>query len=512
MTTTIPDTSPRGRRSRESPAARASAISIFALLLLTGCCRMTQPVSVDEAIDAYGRRGDKAYSEGRYRQAAEAWQKGLDAARKGRRSSDAARFLVGLSRVGEGLGQYDQALAEASAALEILGEDGDPAIRCMALMQKGLSFRRTARYSEARSYFDQALEIARRLNDPRLESESVRNIAALLQDQGQFEKSLAYYEDALGLARAHGDEMGEARCLNNLGTLFDDQADYPKALARHRESLALRRKLGDRAGEGKVLGNICITYTNLNQIDRALGNCKAALDIALDIGDQQRAANHLNNIGAIYRKMEQPRKALGYYRRALKIKRELSDTAGEAKTLNNLGETCWRLGKLDAAEDYLERSLAIKADIGDVSGQSASCQNLALLSSQRGQYAKAKIILHQGNISQQSRRQARADLAGLRRAELRLRLPFQARSGDTLRQTSPALDPGDPRASGRPRKKAASILPERQGSGLSACSRPSDPARPAAGGPAGRVPAQRGGILELPRHSRTPTTHRSTML
>lgn len=379
----------RGRRSFGRLGVRMIATMVAALLFMAGCCWLP-PASVEDAIELYSRRGHSAYNEGRYLDAAAAWQKGLDAARQGRRSVDAARFLVNLSQASEGVGRYAAALDQASAALELLGEGGDPATRCRALMQKGLAYRRTARYAAARPYFDRAFVIARRLEDSHLESESLRNIAALLQDQGQLEAALKYYEDALAHARAHGDETSEARSLNNLGTLFDDQAEYPKALARHQASLVLRRKIGDRAGEGKVLGNICITYAKLNQLAPAMAHCKAALEVATNIGDRQREANHLNNIGTIYRNLNQPRKALRYYRRALKIKQDLSDPAGEAGTLNNIGEIYWHLGKLDAAEEHLERSLTIKAAIGDDAGQSASHQNLALLHTRRGAYTKAK--------------------------------------------------------------------------------------------------------------------------
>ena len=380
----------QGSRSRRGAAILCRTVAMIALLFFAGCCRAPAPSSGDEAIDAYARRGLEAYREGRYRQAAEDWQKGLEAARQGRRTADEAELLVRLSQASEGMGRYDAALTQAAQALDILEDGVDRVMLCTALMQKGLAYRRTARYAAARPYFDRALEISRNLKNPHLESESLRNIASLLQDQGQLDAALTYYNEAIGLARGCGDEMSEARSLNNLGLLFDAKAEYPEALEYHRSSLTLRKKLGDRAGEGKVLGNICITYTRLNQMGMALKHCEAALAIAEEIGDQQRAANHLNNIGSLYRRLEQPRKALRYYRRSLKIKRELSDPAGEARALNNIGETYWHLGKLDAAEDYLERSLVIKAAIGDVPGQSASYQNMALLYKRRGQYAKAK--------------------------------------------------------------------------------------------------------------------------
>ncbi|WP_373501232.1 CHAT domain-containing protein [Desulfococcus sp.] len=351
---------------------------------------MPAPASVDEVINAYYRQGLGAYNEGLYPQAEKAWQKGLASAREGGRTAREAEFLVRLSQANEGMGRYDAALAHAVGALRILEEGGDREMLCMALMQKGLACRRTARYAAARPYFDRALMISRKLNNPHLESESLRNIAALLQDQGQLDAALPLFNEAISLARAHGDERSEARSLNNLGLLFDAQAEYPEALSHQQASLALRRKTGDRAGEGKVLGNICITYNRLNQIAPALAHCEAALTIAEEIGDRQRAANHLNNIGALYRGLNQPRKALRYYRRSLRIKRQLNDPAGEARALNNIGETYWRMGNLGAAEDYLERSIEIKAAIGDLPGQSASWQNLALLHRQRGGYPQAK--------------------------------------------------------------------------------------------------------------------------
>ena len=363
---------------------------MFSMVIVAGCYRTTAPASMDQAISAYGRRGSEAYSEGRYGEAVKAWQEGLELARKERRTADEAELLVHLSQANEGMGRYDASLTQAARAIDILEDGGDPEILCMALMQKGMAYRRTARYEVARPYFDRALEISRNLKNPHLESESLRNIASLLQDQGQLDTALTFFNEAIGLARAHGDDMSEARSLNNLGLLFDTKAEYPEALAHHQESLALRRKTGDRAGEGKVLGNICITYSKLNQIEQAMQHCEASLKIAEEIGDQQRTANNLNNIGSLYRQSNQPRKALRYYKRSLKIKRQLSDPAGQARALNNIGETYRHLGKLDAAEDYLERSLQIKAAINDLSGQSASYQNLALLHSRRGEYRKAK--------------------------------------------------------------------------------------------------------------------------
>jgi CHAT domain-containing protein/Tfp pilus assembly protein PilF len=373
--------------------AAVVAMVVSVTLFTASCCQKPVPLSVDEAIDYYEHRGHIAYTEGRYVEAKAAWQQGLDAAQKGGRLTAVVRFLVSLSQASEGMGRYGEAIDRASAALKLLGEsddNGDPALRCLALIQKGLAYRRTARFDEARPLFDRALTIARRLNDPYLQSESLRNVAALLQDEGQLDAALSYYQKAISLARSHGDTMSEARSLNNMGLLFEAQAEYPKALNNLQQSLALRKKLRDRAGEGKVLGNLCIVYSKLNQLELALTYCKTALEIAQDIGDQQREANHLNNIGSLYRRLSKPRDALIYYRRSLKIKRQLSDLAGEARALNHMGEIYWRLGRLESAEKYLEQSLGIKKIIDDLSGQSASHQNLALLYSRQEEYAKAK--------------------------------------------------------------------------------------------------------------------------
>jgi tetratricopeptide (TPR) repeat protein len=123
---------------------------VAAVLILSGCFHEPVPATVDEAVEMYGRYGMADYTAGRYRQATEAWQKGLESARTGGRTADAALFLVYLSQAAEGMGRYDAALIQADQALEIMGEGGDPATRCKALIQKGLAYRRTARYAEAR--------------------------------------------------------------------------------------------------------------------------------------------------------------------------------------------------------------------------------------------------------------------------------------------------------------------------------------------------------------------------
>ncbi len=363
---------------------------IFELLIFGGCRHFPVQKSTDEAIGLYYHQGLSAYTEGRYGKAEGAWRKGLESARENHLTDKEAEFLVNLSRVTEGMGRYDAALTQATEALEILENEGDPTMLCMALIQKGLAYRRLAQYPSARPYFDKALEISRQLKNPHLESESLRNIASLLQDQGQLEEAIPYYNEAIEIARAHGDDISLSRSFNNLGLLFDSKTEYPEALAHYRKSLSIRKQTGDRAGEGRVLGNICITYNKLNQIEQALQYCEDSLKIAQNIGDQQREANNLNNIGSLYRRLDQPRKALRYYKRSLKIKEQVSDPAGQARALNNIGETYWHLGKLDAAEKYLKRSLQIKSVLGDLPGLSASYQNLALLNIRQGHYQEAK--------------------------------------------------------------------------------------------------------------------------
>jgi len=371
------------------------SLLVILLLFLAGCSTtIDQPISVQ--IQSLYQNGSDAFQLGAYKKAESHWKQGLTLATKDQKMNEwTGHFVIGLARLAESSGSYQEAINLAEKALHIANDLPNKTLEAEAYVIIGEAYRGMGDYPKARRHSKSARQIARIIGNLKIESDSIRNLGVIHKDQGQFDLAFASYQESLKLAYEAEDKLLQAKALNNLGELSQRKGQYPDARAQYNESLRLRETIKDLAGQGKVLGNMCRLYQDLNAHKQALKFCKHALKIARNIHDKDREANHLSNIAGIHWSLGKFKQARDRLHQLITIRKALGDRAGEARALNNIALIYKSEGKYEKALEFFSKSLEIKKYIGDRSGQSATYYNIGWTYSGIGQLDQALEYLEQ---------------------------------------------------------------------------------------------------------------------
>ena len=281
-------------------------------------------------------------------------------------STNATRATLELVAVERELGQLDDADRDVAAALAAADA---PELRSRALVER-------AQLREKQGRFDDALADARaalqtdlaRGTGARAEQARDRQIEALaLARQAQFDQAATTFEHAIADARAvYGDEDTRvALMLNDYGGALAEKGRSQEAETALRSALEIRRKrLGDDhpavAETEQVLGAMLRAQGRLDET-------QAALEDALRIqratfGDRHPlVANTLNSLGMLAFARRQPAECEKRFREAVDIYRGLgqSDTPPAATSANNLATALVQLGRYDEAEPLMRHALDV---------------------------------------------------------------------------------------------------------------------------------------------------------
>ena len=237
-----------------------------------------------------------------------------------------ARALIERAQLRERQGRFDDALADARAALQLDGTRDNAG--------------------------------AQRVRDRQIE-------ALVLARQARFDEAARVFERALAEARAvHGNEDTRvALMLNDYGAALVENGRSKDAETVLRDALAIRRqRLGDDhpavAETEQVLGAALRAQGRLDETQTALED---ALRIQRATFGEQNAmvANTLNSIGMLAFSRRQPAKGEQYFREVLQIYAALgqSDAPPAATAANNLATVLLQLGRYDEAEPLMRQAL-----------------------------------------------------------------------------------------------------------------------------------------------------------
>lgn len=260
-------------------------------------------------------------------------------------------------------GAYDDALADALAALEQARALGARALEAQALVAAGEVCGYRGDYGRAGELLERALGLAEALGDPFLVSETLLVLSRLHRSAGDYEGALRRGLDALAHKRRAGDPLGEAYALNNLGLIHHDPYDSAEALVYYLEGLALSERLGNRRCTLVLLGNLGELYTDLGDPHKALPYVRQSLALSEEIGSPHTAGISLEGLGDLCARLGDYEGARTYYERALRLRREIGDKQGEATTLLGLGRLCGATSELERAAAYLSESLALAREV-----------------------------------------------------------------------------------------------------------------------------------------------------
>jgi len=165
-------------------------------------------------------------------------------------------------------GRHEDAIAEAQAALGMLGQD-EAAKRAGAQRLIGRAYVGLGRFSEGIAQLQDALALFRRVGGPYNVVNLLRDLVSPLTAQGRLDEAATCLSEALVIGRRLGAPTLLAGVLNSLGCLHYDRGGYRRALALYEEGLAAARRGSDLRHQAYISVGMADIYRDVGAYRRA---------------------------------------------------------------------------------------------------------------------------------------------------------------------------------------------------------------------------------------------------
>jgi len=261
-------------------------------------------------------------------------------------------------------GRYENAIAEAQAALEMLSQDEvmerANAQRCIGKAYVGLG-----RPGEGIATLKETLALYRRIGSPYDVVNSLQDLGIALIDLGRLDEAAVYLNEALAIARRLGASAPLAVTLNNLGCLHYLRGEYREALALYEEGLAAARRGDDLQNQAYIAVGMADLYRDVGSYDRAEPLYNVGWQLAKEAepglavyvliaqADMHRWQGNLTQSLALLQEARQLAEE-----RELGLELQGSLPVAEGIALAESGQVEAGLRMLSAGADFLERSQA----------------------------------------------------------------------------------------------------------------------------------------------------------
>ncbi len=291
------------------------------------------------------------------------------------------------------LGDYAQAITQASQALDLLETDGSlpttTALLAAIYQQLGFAHYRRGDHAMALPTLEKAVTFAETSQQGRIIADCLLSLGEVQMYQGDA-AGRAGFARALALYRQSEDRRGEGAALYSLGLFAQMQSDFAQAQAFYEEALRIHRALGDRHHEAITLNGLAGLYAKANNFADADRYFQQTLQLARAIGYQIGAVNALNSLGVNQLHQGKHQAAQGYFEQALLIAQQSGYRRGEGALRNNLGNLASDGGNYATAEGHYRAALAVAHTSGDRYHVCARLHNLGNMRRFQGDYVGAQ--------------------------------------------------------------------------------------------------------------------------
>ncbi len=177
-------------------------------------------------------------------------------------------------------GRYEDAIAEARVALEMMGEEAETVRRARTQRLIGRAHVGLGRLAEGVAQLRGALALFRQVGSSYDVVNSLQDLGTALADMGHSDESIACVSEALAIARRLGAPKLLSGVLNNLGWLHYARGEYREALALYEEALSAARGADDSQLQAYTSIGMADFYRDLGAYERAVPLYEAGWQIA----------------------------------------------------------------------------------------------------------------------------------------------------------------------------------------------------------------------------------------
>jgi predicted ATPase/DNA-binding SARP family transcriptional activator len=275
-----------------------------------------------------------------------------------------ARLLIGHALFLHRLSRYNEAVAQAMAALTLAQQAGARDLEIAARARHGDSLQRLGALDDAVVTLRTALELAQQAELPALECEALSYLGFIAREQGAYEAAQAHYSAALELAGTLGHTWERCRLLNHLGGVAEYQGRFAAARTYWEEGLALAENLGARWLVGCIRGNLGNLDRNSGHYAAARANYTAAQAMYHAVGDLLGESIIVFSDGNVLADAGAFNAALERYATAADMATSCGDRLGQGLTLIMRGRVLLRMGDPASGRSTTEAGLSIVRDLG----------------------------------------------------------------------------------------------------------------------------------------------------
>jgi tetratricopeptide (TPR) repeat protein len=140
----------------------------------------------------------------------------------------------------------------------------------------GQVYCRLGQYDEAHASMTEALDLRRRSGDRKGEASVLSSLGKLLGDQGRISEALGYMRASLAIHAVVSERRMVGTGHHNVGYALLHLGRYEEALDHAARALAIRREVGDRFGEGMTGAEIADIYFALGRFEETIEHYRQA--------------------------------------------------------------------------------------------------------------------------------------------------------------------------------------------------------------------------------------------
>jgi tetratricopeptide (TPR) repeat protein/MinD-like ATPase involved in chromosome partitioning or flagellar assembly len=327
--------------------------------------------------------------QGRFREAADAFERSVEIEEKNGNSSSLAETLNNLGSVLQRMGRFNKALEVFKRNQVIYEELSNKRGVALVLNSTGGVLQRLGRFDEAVDAFRRSYDLLVELEDLRGQAMVLNSLGGGLQRLGQLDVAIDALRSSAALEEKLGNSRGLAIALNSLGGVLQRMGRFDEAVEAYQRSLSISERLDDQRNAAMVLNSLGGLLQRQGRFDEAVNVFRQSYVISERLNDQLSLAMVLNSLGGVLQRQGRFGEAEDSFLQSSAVLEQLGDQRGQAMVLNSLGGLLQRQGRFDEALECFQRSYEISSALGDQTSQAMVLNSLGGVLQRRGGFNEA---------------------------------------------------------------------------------------------------------------------------
>ncbi len=309
---------------------------------------------------------------GRFREAFELVNKGLNSLKKNPDKIWEARFLLLLAEIQRKRNKPGKQSIEQ--AIKVLGRSKLPEaliIKSEAFGHLGSIYAEENQFETAKGFYKKSAKLTKITKDMGSYIKNLNLMGVYHRNKGNIKEAIKIFHEMEKAALEGKDKMAYATAVGNMGSCYLAMGNIKNASKYLQMQRQISEEIGDLHSEARACSNLGVMNCFTNNLEKGLELFQHTKDVYFELGDKRDIAAIAGNLGAVYCNMGFNDKGIYYFQLKLKLARQLNDYDGMMNALGNLGTLL--------SNEGLEPALKCLREIEEISrkhGKSDSAQSV----------------------------------------------------------------------------------------------------------------------------------------